>query len=231
MNEPRDNQDWKLDDEPMGGVSLNSTQRAELMQRLATKADPKAAQAAQAAAAAAAAAPAVSAGPAIIGDPSRCLIVRNMFNPAEETEEVRVLARHRRLAHLLSLCNSLASPLPRVPCVVTQHWDRDIEDDVADESKKYGELVHIFVDKHSAGHVYMMFKETEQGQKAVTDLHGRYFARRRLSCEYIPSVRASRPRPHTPCAAACAHPHLPRCVLAWPQSKYLQKFPDAEKSK
>jgi len=53
---------------------------------------------------------------------------------------------------------------------------------------KYGDLVHIFVDKHSAGHVYMMFKTTEQGGKAANVLHGRFFAQRRLTCEFIPTV-------------------------------------------
>ncbi|KAI3944037.1 hypothetical protein MKW98_015189 [Papaver atlanticum] len=39
-------------------------------------------------------------------------------------------------------------------------FDLDIKDDVQDEVSKFGTIKHIFVDKNSAGHVYLRFETT-----------------------------------------------------------------------
>ena len=74
--------DWQLDDEPLGGVALNSNQRIDLMNRLAGKTAAPAPMPTPAV-------PTTTFSTVVAGEPSRGLIVRNMFNPAEETEAVR----------------------------------------------------------------------------------------------------------------------------------------------
>ena len=104
VNEPTQqvSQDWKLDDVEAGGVSLNSSQRVALMRKLAgdrgvgQPSVPTPPSASVPPAAAAAAAPVAPAAPsALAGEPCPCFIVRNMFDPAQETEAVRMRMRMR----------------------------------------------------------------------------------------------------------------------------------------
>jgi RNA-binding protein 39 len=84
---------WKLDDDSGSGVALNSGSRAALMAKLAQGAGIVVPVAAtmppqplrpQVIAAQAPTAPAV---PPVGGVPSFCILIKNMFNPAEETED------------------------------------------------------------------------------------------------------------------------------------------------
>ncbi|ONH92302.1 hypothetical protein PRUPE_8G167600, partial [Prunus persica] len=74
-----------------------------------------------------------------IGVPSECLLLKNMFNPAVETEP---------------------------------NFDLDIKEDVQEECSKYRNLRHIFVDKNTAGHVYLRFENTQAAINARHVLHG-----------------------------------------------------------
>lgn len=56
------------------------------------------------------------------------------------------------------------------------HWDKEIEEDVKLECSKYGNIVHIAVDKESQGHVYLKFSSTSGSEAAVKALNGRFFA-------------------------------------------------------
>lgn len=72
-------------------------------------------------------------------------------------------------------------------------FDKEIEEDIAPEASKFGTLNHIFVDKHSFGDVYLRFDEVQAAEKAVADLHGRYFAFRLIRAEYLsPAVYAKK---------------------------------------
>jgi len=86
---------------------------------------------------------------------STCIIIKNMFSPAEETEP---------------------------------NWDQDIKEDVSIEAGKHGRLKHVFVDKNSAGHVYLRYEDTNAAQMAVAALNGRWFGSRQISAEYMPEA-------------------------------------------
>ncbi|KAE8670816.1 hypothetical protein F3Y22_tig00112079pilonHSYRG00043 [Hibiscus syriacus] len=87
-----------------------------------------------------------------IGQPSECLLLKNMFDPATETEP---------------------------------DFDLDIKEDVEEECSKYGRVKHIYVDKNSAGCVYLRFDSTEAAGKAQRAMHMRWFAGRSISALYM----------------------------------------------
>ncbi|KAE8700105.1 ribonuclease P protein subunit p25-like protein-like [Hibiscus syriacus] len=88
-----------------------------------------------------------------IGQPSECLLLKNMFDPATETEP---------------------------------DFDMEIKDDVEEECSKYGRVKHIYVDKNSAGHVYLRFDSVEAAGKAQRAMHMRWFAGRSISALFMP---------------------------------------------
>uniref|UniRef100_A0A6N2LQD5 RRM domain-containing protein n=1 Tax=Salix viminalis TaxID=40686 RepID=A0A6N2LQD5_SALVM len=87
-----------------------------------------------------------------IGQPSECLLLKNMFDPATETEP---------------------------------DFDLDIKEDVEEECSKYGQVEHIFVDKNSAGCVYLRFDSIEAAARAQRAMHMRWFARRLVPVQYL----------------------------------------------
>ncbi|KAI3845639.1 hypothetical protein MKW92_049582, partial [Papaver armeniacum] len=64
-------------------------------------------------------------------------------------------------------------------------FDLDIKDDVQDEVSKFGTVKHIFVDKNSAGHVYLRFETTTSAMSAQRALHGRWFAGKMITAAYM----------------------------------------------
>ncbi|KAI3875735.1 hypothetical protein MKX03_023658 [Papaver bracteatum] len=64
-------------------------------------------------------------------------------------------------------------------------FDLDIKDDVQDEVSKFGTVKHIFVDKNSAGHVYLRFETTTSAMSAQCALHGRWFAGKMITAAYM----------------------------------------------
>jgi len=118
---------------------------------------PAAAPYAAPAAAAAPAAPSVPALSAAQLSPSRCMVVSNMFSPAEEAASAG-----------------------------GADWRQEIEEDMAEEAGKHGKLVHIFVDGDDpAGRVFLRFAEEASAGSARTALHGRWFANRQLTAEFM----------------------------------------------
>lgn len=83
---------------------------------------------------------------------SPCILLRNMFDPTQETEE---------------------------------DWDKEIKDDVKEECGKFGNILHIFVDKTSAGHVWLKFSTVTAAQAALSSLDKRWFAGQMISAEFI----------------------------------------------
>ena len=68
------------------------------------------------------------------------------------------------------------------PC---KGWDKEIGEDVKLEcERKFGPVSHIFVDKLSKGFTYLMFKDLKGGTMAKEALHGRWFAGRKIVCDY-----------------------------------------------
>ncbi|KAF9682436.1 hypothetical protein SADUNF_Sadunf05G0108700 [Salix dunnii] len=90
-----------------------------------------------------------------IGQPSECLLLKNMFDPATETEP---------------------------------DFDLDIKEDVEEECSKYGQVEHIFVDKNSAGCVYLRFNSIEAAARAQRAMHMRWFARRLILAVFMVTI-------------------------------------------
>ncbi|KAF3947873.1 hypothetical protein CMV_026061 [Castanea mollissima] len=87
-----------------------------------------------------------------IGVPSECLLLKDMFDPNDETEP---------------------------------DFELDIKEDVQNECLKFGKLNHIFVDKNSAGFVYLRFENTQGAVAAQRALHGRWFAGKMITATYM----------------------------------------------
>ena len=84
--------------------------------------------------------------------PTPCVLLKNMFDPSEETEA---------------------------------DWDKDIAEDVKQECEsKFGAVTHVFVDKDSKGFAYLKFALEEAAVKAKKSLHGRWFAGRKIACDF-----------------------------------------------
>ncbi|KAK6946451.1 Splicing factor RBM39, linker [Dillenia turbinata] len=64
-------------------------------------------------------------------------------------------------------------------------FDLDIKEDVQDECSKFGALKHIYVDKHSAGFVYLRFENTQAAIGAQRALHGRWFAGKMITATFM----------------------------------------------
>lgn len=64
-------------------------------------------------------------------------------------------------------------------------FDLDIKDEVQSECSKFGIVKHIFVDKHSAGHVYIRFDNLNATMSAQRALHGRWFAGKMISTTFL----------------------------------------------
>ncbi|KAL3514980.1 hypothetical protein ACH5RR_021882 [Cinchona calisaya] len=64
-------------------------------------------------------------------------------------------------------------------------FDQDIKDDVEDECSKFGKLKHIYVDKKSAGFVYLRFENSQSAIAAQHALHGRWFAGKMITATYM----------------------------------------------
>ncbi|CAN6866008.1 unnamed protein product [Brassica oleracea] len=88
-----------------------------------------------------------------IGQPSQCLLLKNMFDPATETE---------------------------------LDFDEEIKDDVGHECSKYGQVNHIYVDKKSAGFVYLRFESVQAAAAAQRAMHMRWFAQKMISATFMP---------------------------------------------
>lgn len=68
-------------------------------------------------------------------------------------------------------------------------WDTDLRDDVKSECEaKYGPVVEIYVEKESAGEIYVKFDTIESSTRAVTGLNGRWFGGSQVSAHFIPDA-------------------------------------------
>lgn len=65
-------------------------------------------------------------------------------------------------------------------------WDIEIRDDVIEECKKHGGVLHVYVDQTSQGNVYVKCPNTATAVLAVNALHGRWFAGRIITAAYVP---------------------------------------------
>ncbi|KAJ6643080.1 RNA-binding protein 39, partial [Pseudolycoriella hygida] len=68
------------------------------------------------------------------------------------------------------------------------NWDTEITDDVIEECKKHGGILHVYVDKGSQGNVYVKCPSIATAVLACNSLHGRWFAGRVITAAYVPLV-------------------------------------------
>ncbi|XP_031500652.1 uncharacterized protein LOC116264517 [Nymphaea colorata] len=162
-----------FDDDDGGGLSLNASSRAMLMQKLDRTGTATSIVGTLGAPMINGAAPvqpsvltipgqtslATSAVPVLpvsaaepIGIPSECLLLKNMFDPSTETDP---------------------------------EFDLDIKEDVQEECSNFGPVKHIYVDKNSAGHVYLKFDSVAAASKAQHAMHGRWFAKRMITAVFM----------------------------------------------
>ncbi|KAF4109749.1 RNA-binding protein 39b isoform X1 [Onychostoma macrolepis] len=84
--------------------------------------------------------------------------------------------------HCLQLSNMFSPQTENEP-----GWDMEIKDDVIEECKKHGGIVHIYVDKNSAqGNVYVKCPTIPVAMAVVSALHGRWFAGKMITAAYVP---------------------------------------------
>ncbi|KAF8012017.1 hypothetical protein BT93_I0215 [Corymbia citriodora subsp. variegata] len=95
----------------------------------------------------------ISAATEPVGSPTECLLLKNLFDPATETEP---------------------------------DFDLDIKEDVEEECSKFGRVKHIYVDKNTAGWVYLRFENVQAAMNAQRSMHLRWFAGRSISAIFMP---------------------------------------------
>ncbi|PSC72790.1 Splicing factor isoform 1 [Micractinium conductrix] len=87
-----------------------------------------------------------------------------------------------------------ASPIP-TQCLLLKNmfapeeetgdgWDQEIAEDVGGECGKYGQVLHVFVDRASRGFVYIKFADVAAATNAQRALHGRWFAARQIAADF-----------------------------------------------
>lgn len=68
-----------------------------------------------------------------------------------------------------------------------ENWDLDVKEDVCEECRKFGEVLHCHVDKRNpTGLVYLKFGNNQVAARAAENLHGRWFAGRQITVTYMP---------------------------------------------
>ncbi|PHH53848.1 RNA-binding protein rsd1 [Ceratocystis fimbriata CBS 114723] len=144
-----------LDDTDVGGVNFNNYSRDALMRKLARTDEPPA-NTANGAEERQILKPKTETKPPLpvtVNSASRCVVLRNMFNPEEEEGD---------------------------------NWVKELEDDVRQEAEqKYGHVVHIAVDAHSKGDIYIKFDKVQGGENAIKGLNGRYFGGRMIDASPV----------------------------------------------
>ncbi|KAI9124012.1 hypothetical protein K1719_005312 [Acacia pycnantha] len=64
-------------------------------------------------------------------------------------------------------------------------FDLDIKEDIEAECSKFGTLTHVYIDKNTAGFVYLRFENTQAAINAQRSLHGRWFAGKMITASFM----------------------------------------------
>ncbi|KAH7637252.1 RNA-binding protein 39-like protein Caper [Dermatophagoides farinae] len=69
------------------------------------------------------------------------------------------------------------------------NWPEEIKNDVIEECRKHGGIIHIYVDPTSNdGHVYVKCASISSATASVNSLHGRWFAGRLITAAFVPVI-------------------------------------------
>jgi len=82
------------------------------------------------------------------------------------------------------------------PCLLLQNmfdvaeetspnWDEEVKEDVSEECKRFGSIIHCFVDKKSSGNVYIKFGSIPAAQNAINHLSGRWFSKKQIIATFV----------------------------------------------
>lgn len=157
-----------LDDTDVAGVNFNNYSRDALMRKLARTDDPKPLADDQKSLR-----PKTDAKPlpVNVNMASRCVMLRNMFDPAE---------------YISPLFTSLY-PLTNLRSRETgESWIKELEEDVRGEcEQKYGHVVHISLDPNSQGDIYLKFDRVQGGENAIKGLNGRFFGGKQITAQPV----------------------------------------------
>lgn len=206
-----------LDDTDVAGVNFNNYSRDALMRKLARTDEP----APETNGAAAdekrkAVKPKAETKPLpiAVNQASRCVLLRNMFNPAEYAPSFSLPRLNTLLITYHSPLYSTSfssysthsdhSPLSSTFCSSDsthsnnqlsspaknreegEAWIKELEEDVRAEcNAKYGKVVHAALDPNTQGDIYLKFDRVQGGENAIKGLNGRFFGGRQISAQPV----------------------------------------------
>lgn len=154
-----------LDDTDVAGVNFNNYSRDALMRKLARTDEPISAPSDRQVAK-----PKTEIKPNLpinVNMASRCVVLRNMFDPAEYV-----------ILSFPAVRDYLLTPSRQEG----EDWAKELEEEVRQEAEeKYGHVVHISLDPNSPGDIYLKFDKVQGGENAIKGLNGRYFDGRMIT--------------------------------------------------
>lgn len=155
-----------LDDSDVSGVNFSNYSRDALMRKLARTDEPEQKVAAKAQ---------PKKAPAEQQTPSRCVLLRNMFNEAEYVSRSTATKTHHAYVPYREAKNN------------PDGWKQELEDDIRTEcDSKYGVVHHIGILLNSDdGEIYIKFDRVEGGMNAIRGLNGRWFNGNMITAQYV----------------------------------------------
>ena len=65
-------------------------------------------------------------------------------------------------------------------------WDSEIREDVLEECMKFGNVLHVQVDKFSQGNVYVKCQTPQVANLAMASFNGRFYAKKQITAQLVP---------------------------------------------
>lgn len=206
-----------LDDTDVAGVNFNNYSRDALMRKLARTDEPAPeTNGAVADEKRKAVKPKAETKPLpiAVNQASRCVLLRNMFNPAEYAPSFSLPRLNTLLITYHSplystSCSSYSTQSDHSPLYSTfcssdsthsnnqlsspaknreegEAWIKELEEDVRAEcNAKYGKVVHAALDPNTQGDIYLKFDRVQGGENAIKGLNGRFFGGRQISAQPV----------------------------------------------
>ncbi|CAN6299286.1 unnamed protein product [Urochloa humidicola] len=171
-----------LDDDEGGGLSLNASSRAALMLKLDRSGTATSLTGGISTAGVAIPGPAAS----VIGAPAAVSLLPPAIPAVGSVPGAPMLPVTTQSVIMPTPTEFLLLKNMFDPTVETDpDFDLDIRDDVQEECSKFGAVKHIFVDKDTAGFVYLQFDGVTAAAKAQQALHGRWFAGKMITATFM----------------------------------------------
>ena len=179
-----------LDDTDVAGVNFNNYSRDALMRKLARTDEP---------------APETNGTdekrkvikpkaeakplPVSVNQASRCVLLRNMFNPAEFVSLSCFVYFLFVFGFGFGFVFGLKHSMDDANFDFREEgeaWIKELEEDVRAEcNEKYGKVVHAALDPNTQGDIYLKFDKVQGGENAIKGLNGRFFGGRQISAQPV----------------------------------------------